>query len=183
MHPPWARTISCTMLNPRPVPGTCPDSARRPICINTRPCPTAALTAQPAREYGSSRQSDNPTRRRQSLGKSGSILSGAGQYCRLPAEHLSQFAHALTGESAGKEHHASRITHHVLRFTHHASHQCTGVSQPWRSGTRPSVMSKNAVVSRAVIIPRWPSPTTMPSTEQIGVISTAVPQKKASSAR
>src|SRR5262249_47579111 len=58
----------------------------------------------------------------------------------------------------------------------------TNVSQPWRSGASPLMMSKNAVWIASVIGPRRPLPTAILSTERIGVISTAVPAKNASSA-
>ena len=59
----------------------------------------------------------------------------------------------------------------------------TGVSQSWVSGKSPRKMPKNRFCSASVIGPRLPLPTVILSIERIGVISTAVPQKNASSAR
>ena len=58
----------------------------------------------------------------------------------------------------------------------------TGISQPNRSGTFPFTMSKNAFCSFSVTGPREPFPISMRSTERIGVISAAVPEKNTSSA-
>src|SRR5579872_1630801 len=57
----------------------------------------------------------------------------------------------------------------------------TGVSQLWRSGLVPLVRAKNSSWSLRVMGPATPLPTWILSTERMGVISTAVPQKKTSS--
>src|ERR1700730_470998 len=57
----------------------------------------------------------------------------------------------------------------------------TGVSQLCRSGLLPLVSAKNSSCSLRVMGPATPLPTRILSTERLGVISTAVPQKKTSS--
>ena len=57
-----------------------------------------------------------------------------------------------------------------------------GVSQLWRSGFLPSARAKNSSWIFLVMGPREPMPIFTRSTERIGVTSTAVPQKKTSSA-
>ena len=59
----------------------------------------------------------------------------------------------------------------------------TNVSQPNSSGTRHSITSKKARCTASVTGPRAPLPTTILSTDRMGVISAAVPVKKTSSAR
>ena len=64
----------------------------------------------------------------------------------------------------------------------HGVGHTTGVSQPCWSGSSPSTMPKKRAWIRSVMGPRLPLPTFMRSTERTGVISTAVPVKKISSA-
>src|SRR5262249_33848107 len=57
-----------------------------------------------------------------------------------------------------------------------------GVSHPYRSSASPLLRAEDSFWRRSVTGPRRPEPTTMRSTERIGVISAAVPVKKISSA-
>jgi hypothetical protein len=63
-----------------------------------------------------------------------------------------------------------------------SSHAFTYVSHSARAALRPLTVSKNIVCSLVVIGPRTPSPMGRWSNSRIGVISAAVPVKKASSA-